>query len=225
MLALQARLLTERGIGVLMVDLYGTGDSSGDFHDARWDIWKGDLEEAVNWLSQNGTVYLNVLGLRLGALLAMDFASQSEQKIERIVLWRPVIDGKTMITQFLRLQLAADLTEKRLQQQSTKGLRETLAQDQSIEVAGYRLAPQLVAGIDGLRIEPLASQTSPPIHWLELVSTEDPALPLASRRVIHNWKAIGVNVNTSLIVGDQFWLSPEITIAPNLLQATLSIFQ
>ena len=43
MAALQARAFAEMGFGVLQIDLFGCGDSSGDFSDARWDIWKQDL--------------------------------------------------------------------------------------------------------------------------------------------------------------------------------------
>ncbi len=43
MAALQARAFAAMGFGVLQIDLFGCGDSSGDFSDARWDIWKQDL--------------------------------------------------------------------------------------------------------------------------------------------------------------------------------------
>src|SRR3546814_14337350 len=36
MAALQARALAALGIDVLLLDLFGTGDSAGDFRDARW---------------------------------------------------------------------------------------------------------------------------------------------------------------------------------------------
>ena len=37
MASLQARALAAAGIGVLVLDPYGCGDSAGDFRDARWD--------------------------------------------------------------------------------------------------------------------------------------------------------------------------------------------
>jgi len=36
MAALQSRMLAARGIAVLQIDLFGCGDSSGDFGDASW---------------------------------------------------------------------------------------------------------------------------------------------------------------------------------------------
>ena len=38
MLRLQASALAERGIAALVLDLFGTGDSAGDFGDSLWDI-------------------------------------------------------------------------------------------------------------------------------------------------------------------------------------------
>ena len=40
LVALQARRLAAAGFGVLVPDLYGTGDSAGDFAEARWSIWR-----------------------------------------------------------------------------------------------------------------------------------------------------------------------------------------
>src|SRR5579862_8212418 len=39
-IAALARELASVGVGVLTVDLYGCGDSWGDFSDARWEIWR-----------------------------------------------------------------------------------------------------------------------------------------------------------------------------------------
>src|SRR3546814_1526626 len=50
MAALQARALAALGIDVLLLDLFGTGDSAGDFRDARWEIWREDAMAAVAWL-------------------------------------------------------------------------------------------------------------------------------------------------------------------------------
>jgi len=46
MAALQARALAAQGIGVLLLDLHGCGDSAGDFGDASWDGWLRDIAAA-----------------------------------------------------------------------------------------------------------------------------------------------------------------------------------
>src|SRR3989344_998874 len=109
MISRQARRLAEVGFGVLVLDLYGTGESQGDFGEARWSIWKNDVAVAHAWLQQRGPTLISVVGLRLGALLAMDLAQQQDNFFERLVLWQPVLNGASMINQFLRLRLSAGL--------------------------------------------------------------------------------------------------------------------
>jgi alpha/beta superfamily hydrolase len=46
MLSLAARALQNAGHEVLLVDLYGTGDSAGDFADASFRGWSADLQAA-----------------------------------------------------------------------------------------------------------------------------------------------------------------------------------
>src|SRR5437763_12894742 len=72
MAALQARALSALGYGVLQIDLYGCGDSSGDFGDARWGLRKQDLAAGAAWLHQRLYQPITLWGLRLGALLAID---------------------------------------------------------------------------------------------------------------------------------------------------------
>src|ERR1700686_1346504 len=44
MVAIQARAFSRMGIGTLVLDPYGTGDSSGDFSDGSWELWRDDLK-------------------------------------------------------------------------------------------------------------------------------------------------------------------------------------
>ncbi len=58
MVALQARAFAAMGFGVLQMDLFGCGDSNGEFGNARWDIWKQDLVIARSWLENRATLQL-----------------------------------------------------------------------------------------------------------------------------------------------------------------------
>lgn len=225
MLAQQARRLAGAGFGVLVLDLYGTGESQGDFGQARWSIWKDDVVAARAWLQHQGATLVSALGLRLGALLAMDIAQQQNNFFERLVLWQPVINGDSMINQFLRLRLAADMMSGAEERESTQSLRRTMASGRSIEVGGYELAPELVTAIDELRIERMLSKDSPPVSWLELTSEEGRSFAPASQRVLEQWREKGIYVDAKQITGPPFWSSAEIAEAPMLLQATTQIFQ
>ena len=68
MVALQARAFAAAGIAVLQIDLFGCGDSCGDFASARWDQWLRDLTVAADWLAERGNGPMQLWGLRLGAL-------------------------------------------------------------------------------------------------------------------------------------------------------------
>lgn len=60
MAAIQARAFSAMGLGVLQIDLFGCGDSSGEFGDARWNIWSQDLVLAKNWLENRVTAPISL---------------------------------------------------------------------------------------------------------------------------------------------------------------------
>jgi exosortase A-associated hydrolase 2 len=221
LIAALARDLAGSGLGVLMVDLYGCGDSSGDFSDARWEIWRDDLAAAVQWLQAQGRDRLSLWGLRLGALLAMDFAVRSRADYERIVLWQPVVTGRNMLTQFFRMNLdEADrglLTGQLTDPEARKSLH------QNIEVAGYEVPSELIRAIDKLEIAPLGKNLSGPIHWMEFGERlENPFHP-DSLRVLEEWKQEGIRVTTHKGVGLPFWLFP-LSTDPGRLRGHLKAF-
>jgi exosortase A-associated hydrolase 2 len=99
MAALQSRHFAALGFAVLQIDLFGCGDSCGDFSAARWEIWQRDLSTALAWLAERSTGPLYLWGLRLGALLALDFACSTH--VDGIILWHPMLHGRSCINQFL----------------------------------------------------------------------------------------------------------------------------
>lgn len=218
MAALQARRLSELGIAVLLLDPFGTGDSEGDFGDARWDIWRDDVRTAMNWLAVRTNGPVGLWGLRLGALLAADAASR--HPIERLVLWQPVLSGDSYLTQFLRLRLAATM-DKGENRQSTKALRERLAQGETLEIAGYHLAPDLASAIASRTFRDLAeTNRAPTINWLEVTSDSSCAFSPASQKALDVLAQQSRVTTAKVVTGQPFWLAQEITLAPALLSAT-----
>lgn len=224
MAALTARALAARGIGVLQVDLYGCGDSSGDFADARWEIWLADLEAARAWLAARLGVAPGLWGLRLGGLLALDFAQRCPHPIPDIVLWQPVQQGGAYLKQFLRLlsvneMLAQPESEQNKAASNTSALRAALLGGQALEVAGYELAPELGAAIDALDGAKLAPRGAR-VHWFEMATTGDRPLPPASARLAAAWREQGCELDLQQIVGQQFWATQEISESSELADAT-----
>jgi len=223
MAALHARALAVQGCAVLQIDLYGCGDSSGDFADARWDIWKTDLDTALEWLQARRAAPVTLWGDRLGALLALDYAREQRQPIDRLLLWQPVFEGKQYMTQFLRLRLAHEILDGGDQKSGgTQGLRTALQAGQEVEVAGYALAPDLVATVDTLSAGhwhlPVRS-----LHWLELTAAGKTLTP-ARQRVAQGWQELGNPLQLHALPGTAFWNSQEVGLAPAWLDAGNTIF-
>jgi exosortase A-associated hydrolase 2 len=167
MAALQARDLAAQGFGVLLLDLHGCGDSSGDFGDARWEIWKDDLALGHQYLQTRLQRAVSVWGLRLGALLALDYARGASRPIANLMLWQPVQNGATFLTQFLRLRIANDmLAEGKEKGSGTQALRDALRAGEMLEIAGYDLAPALAASIESLDAAALPVSGCP-VHWFK----------------------------------------------------------
>jgi exosortase A-associated hydrolase 2 len=225
MAALQARAFARAGFGVLQIDLFGCGDSSGDFAEARWQIWKDDLAAAMRWLEDRQQGAVGLWGLRLGALLALDFAVESRAAVDRLLLWQPVLRGESFLTQFLRTKLASDvLAGAELLKAGTKEMRAALDCGERLEVAGYEIAPDLAASIDRLDAATLTVPNCP-VHWFELISEPGRPMPPAAARVASGWQRHGADVNVHLVPGPAFWATQEITECPGLLASTMSIIE
>ena len=158
MAALQARAFAQAGYAVLQIDLHGCGDSSGDFGDARWEIWLDDLQRARDWLAQRQSAPVGFWGMRLGALLALDAAARQPAPAGPVILWQPVINGELYMTQFLRMRVASSMMAAAPdtgtviatpaaadKSSSTQAMRAAMAAGESLEVGGYLLAPALAS--------------------------------------------------------------------------------
>jgi len=221
MAALQAAALAADGYAVLAIDLHGCGDSAGDFGDATWDSWLADVARASRWLQQHLGERLNdapaIWGLRLGALLALDYARRAAVAPAFLLLWQPVTSGATFLTQFLRLAVASQMLTADGTGGGTAALRTRLAEGYALEIAGYLLNPALAASID---TQDAALAPPCPVHWLEMVADADRPLPPAAARVVTRWREGGTHVAAHSVAGPQFWATQEIATCPALLDQT-----
>lgn len=216
--AAQARAFAALGYSVLQIDLFGCGDSSGDFSEARWDIWHNDLHLACAWLAQRVDGPLTIWGLRLGALLALDFASRAPLPLARLLLWQPETDGRRSIDRFLRLRLATSMLAGGMRE-APGHARAALAQGESVEVAGYLLAPELALAIDGASAAALPP--SVPVYWLDYQAPEQAGAPLPP--LARHWREQGAAVHVASFGDGPFWHSGELLACPQLLAATRTL--
>jgi len=225
MAALGARRLAAHGYGVLQIDLAGTGDSAGDFADARWDLWKDDLDTAAAWLRARIDAPLTLWGLRLGALLALDYARTAQGPLAPLLLWQPVASGSTYLTQFLRLRTAnAMLGDDPAAQTGTKALRAALQAGETLEIAGYDLTPDLARALDAL---PAPDTMAPPVpaHWFEVLGAPGQAPGPAAARVKAAWEAQGAVLHVHAVQGLPFWATTGISTCPELLDVTAAVLE
>jgi exosortase A-associated hydrolase 2 len=219
MVALQARALAAQGVAVLLLDLHGCGDSSGEFGDADWASWKADAALAATWLRARVQRPVGLWGMRTGALLALDCARDPGFACAELLLWQPVTSGTTFLTQFLRMKMASQMLADGGEKSSTKALREQLRAGESLEVAGYDLTPAMADALDALELSTLAI-TSCPVHWFEVVPEQGRPLSPVAARAAAAWQLAGVALQLQQVAGSQFWATQEITECTPLLVAT-----
>jgi pimeloyl-ACP methyl ester carboxylesterase len=92
-LQMLARKLAESGFETLRFDYDGCGNSWGDFaDDDRVASWVASCGEAIEFMTRRASRTVRVVGLRLGAALAV--LASAGHDIDRAVLWDPVVSGK-----------------------------------------------------------------------------------------------------------------------------------
>ena len=98
-----------------------------------------------------------------------------------------------------------------------------MAAGESLEVAGYELAPELAASIDGINAANLAVKGTP-VHWFELVAEGGRPMPPAAAKIADGWQRGEVDLHRHPVEGTPFWASQEITECPALITATTALF-
>ncbi len=221
MAALTARRLAQAGFAVLQVDLHGCGDSSDDFGEATWSNWVQDVVQASQRALSLSPAPLWLWGLRAGCLVASAAAQQLEVPAN-FIFWAPPSNGSLLLQQFLRLKLAGDMISGGAKG-GMEALRAQLSSGQSVEIAGYQLAPLLA---DGLGSATLAAPRQPGhLLWMEVSNKPDAVISPAANKTITAWQNVGATVQSQVAAGPAFWQTTEIEVAPALVEATFTALE
>jgi exosortase A-associated hydrolase 2 len=218
-IAVTSRRLAAEGWSVLQIDLEGCGDSSGDFVNATWEGWQDDLRRAADWLRQLGIPLKVLWALRLGALPAAKIVDQLGPSPD-LLLWQPVLSGRSHLTQFLRLKAAEEMIAQSGERGTVSRLRVELERGNAVEVAGYTLSPALAAAIDAASFE-VPDRYGGQIHWFETGRSDEVAIAPASEQRIRTLKASGYMVSAQAVPGPSFWQTVEIEECPQLIESTV----
>jgi pimeloyl-ACP methyl ester carboxylesterase len=96
-----ASSLNRLGYHVLRFDYFGVGDSAGEHDEHTMERWNADLKHAVEELrSLSGAKQVDLIGLRLGSLVAAQEAS-TNKSVRRLVLWEPMLSGQVFVDEML----------------------------------------------------------------------------------------------------------------------------
>jgi exosortase A-associated hydrolase 2 len=212
--AQQARAFATAGYAVLQMDLFGCGDSAGDFGEASWSQWLADGHAAVHYIQLRVNAPVCLWALRSGALLAAQVAGELTSAVD-LLLWQPVLSGNLHLQQFLRLQLAADMLDGK-RRGGSEVLRQSLESGVPVEIAGYTIAPDLGLGMAAAELKPVSKVRN--IVCLEIGNqTLSPALA----KLQQAWPEL----RTSVVDDAQCWLNPDVAECPALIAASLQAVQ
>jgi exosortase A-associated hydrolase 2 len=232
--ALAAREFALNGAPTLVIDPTGTGDSSHDFADAQWAWWVEDYVAAYDWLTTRYRGAPTLWALRFGALLLPEIAAARATLVApRLLLWHPALSGQLLLTQFLRLKLAADAAQGAANTGSsepaaaakgpdTKELRRRLQAGESLEIAGYEVAGALGVTLDRVSFSAAQIPEGARVGCFELAgqATAVPAMTPVMRKFVGELRAKSVDVVDGALAEPAFWSTPEITTAPQLIAAS-----
>lgn len=224
MVTLAAQAFARDGWLVLQIDLFGCGDSAGDFSEATWDDWLGDIDLGWTWLIReceridaNGPQVLWTL--RAGSLLAADWISR-RKVCPSLLMWQAVASGKQHLTQFLRLKAANEMLVEADARAAMVAVRAELQSGNIVEVAGYGLSARLAEGLSAatLAIPPCVDADR---VLLEVGGGDHPEPSPLAIGLAKKWSAEGVAVVAEAIPGPAFWQTLEIEVAPMLIERSL----
>ncbi|HET9576195.1 MAG TPA: amino acid adenylation domain-containing protein [Usitatibacter sp.] len=98
-----AQRLAQSGFPVLSFDYFGTGDSFGEYEDARLAGWEQDATAAIDELERRAQVdSVCIVGLRLGATIALSVAARED--VRAAALWDPIAHGDDVAAELAEIR-------------------------------------------------------------------------------------------------------------------------
>jgi uncharacterized protein len=180
------------GFHVLRFDYGGTGDSWGEADDASIRQRTDDILTAEDWLRASyGAVDVSLVGLRLGASLATLAAAECG-RVERLVLWEPVIDGHAEVAEMVARHHAWLDTQVRVR----RGARALACDD---ELLGYRFTATMRRDLEEVSLWSLRQS---PARNVQIISAQPNP---EHDRLARHLEELGSNVETVCIAGPKVW--------------------
>jgi exosortase A-associated hydrolase 2 len=230
-----ARALAQQGYAVMQFDMWGCGDSAGEFEQASWHAWVSNARLALRWMDErlghdSGSSKRPPLwfwGVRGGALLAARALAAAEEAAH-LLLWQPSCSGKQLLQQMLRTQTASQwlsgTPSSTARMQHARGPWED---GKSVTIAGYTISPELAQALGEAKLAPPDDRPVAPGHlvWLESSPTGEAEFGPGALRQMDLWSSRGWRISNERVRSPAFWHSISSEDAPELLQASLALMQ
>lgn len=224
------RMITELAIGLAGVgiatvvpDLFGTGDSSGDFSEADLSIWSRDLAVVAEWCEKYVCQPSGLLAIRFGCGLTLAALDEGMPPVAVSVFWQPVLDGNRYLAQFMRQRAAATRLMKG-RTETHEDVNEQLEAMQVIEVAGYSISSRLVSQLRSLTPPEKLPEQLGQIYWMEVVRQAPGSLRMRGEPPAPGAPVQGGQVKVETFAGQPFWASTEVVVLPDMVGRTISAF-
>lgn len=209
----------ERGMACVLVDLYGTGDSEGNFGDTCWETWQTDVLNAIRWSQEQGVRVDRLLALRLGCLLAASTIKRFQLEFKKSVFWQPVLKGSLAITQLLRTRVAASMMDGS-KRDSMSAIQARLKSGRSVEAAGYWIGARLAQQLNEQELSACLTSGLGKLAWFEISHSSGKSFSQPASKVIETARKRGIVVYPEQVEGEPFWSSVEIVRNMELAERT-----
>ncbi len=231
----QARRLADAGWTTLIVDLFGTGDSSGETREATLEQWRADLLLASSIARARAPGAFVLWGTRMGALLACEMLPALDQIVTGVVFWQPAPTGAGLLEPLLKLARVATMAESGDRSHEAKSTRgdagngATIASQEpqaaaaqppravdaaTVNVGGYLLRRDLIDELSALEMRPppVGKHGAPyPVLMLgvQRILRPNAMAPLWLAELASRWLDAGHLGSLRTVQGEPFWASLE----------------
>lgn len=152
-----ARAMASAGYAVLRFDYRGEGDSDLEFEETRLTTRIEDTVRAARvLLDKVATVdAVTLLGHRIGAWVAASAATSLGKLTESLILWDPIVDGRSYVLQLLRSNLAAQMAARGKVAHTRDQLIRSLLAGHAVPIDGYLLSRNLYEDLVDIDWQPV----------------------------------------------------------------------